>query len=137
VSNPVTVRLAKNADGPRIGELLAASGFKSDGWDIDWSDIEPWWLVAEIDGVVEGAVQVCLAKPIARVEMLGINPELSYRDRSLVASKLDKQWQANVKISGASGLAGTVAYELDGFLRVASRRGYVNVAEGCVMMKRV
>jgi hypothetical protein len=137
VPNRATVRLAKNADGPRIGALLSASGFKSDGWDIDWSDIEPWWLVAEIDGVVEAAVQVCPSKPIARVEMLCVNPELSQIDRGRTMSLLSAQWEEFVRMSGASGLAGVIPNELDSYFSVAKHRGYVTVAEGHVMMKRV
>ncbi|GAG11018.1 unnamed protein product, partial [marine sediment metagenome] len=110
---------------------------KQGDWEINWNDIEPWWLAAEIDGVVEGAVQVCPAKPIARVEMLAINPELSHKDRGRVVLKLDSQWREFVRQSGASGLAGVIPDELYGYLRVAKRRGYVSVAEGHVMMGRV
>ena len=46
----VIVRMAKNEDGPRVGELVCASGFKQDGWEIDWNDIEPWWFVVELGG---------------------------------------------------------------------------------------
>ncbi len=38
------VRLAQDADGPRVGELARASGFAVDG--IDWSSVHPFWLVA-------------------------------------------------------------------------------------------
>ncbi len=41
------VRLARDADGPRIGELARASGFGLEG--IDWSSVHPFWLVAERD----------------------------------------------------------------------------------------
>ncbi len=41
------VRLAQDADGPRIGELARASGFGVEG--IDWATVHPFWLVAEHD----------------------------------------------------------------------------------------
>ena len=133
----VTVRLAKNEDGPRISELLAMVGLKTEGWDIDWNDIEPWWIVAELDGVVKGAVQICPSKPIARVEFLAVDPEMNEMDRGRVISNLERQWKATVKISGAGGFAGMIPYEYDSYLNVARRRGYVSIGEGHHMVKRV
>jgi len=127
----IVLRLGKNEDGPRIGELVGLN------FEVDWSDIEPWWVVAEIDGKVVGAVQVCPAKPVARVEMLAIDPELNHRARSEVVMRLRDQWEATARMGGAVALAGAIESEMQSFFDVAVHRGYRNTGDAFVMMKRV
>lgn len=44
------IRLAQNEDGDRLKELLKDQII----YDMDWSDIYPYWLVAKKDGKVVG-----------------------------------------------------------------------------------
>lgn len=137
MSRQVTVKMATDEDGPRIGDLLLLCGFNQPGWDIDWTDIGPWWIAAEIDGVVEAAVQVCPAKPIARAEMLVINPDLPQLVRARIVIALMTQIRGYVKQCGITGFAGMITDDMHSWLNVAERRGYVSVAEGHAMIKRV
>lgn len=61
------VRPARPEDGPAIGKLFR----DADAPDLalDWSapGIADWWLVAERDGVVVGALQLVAAQPIGYI----------------------------------------------------------------------
>ena len=52
----IDVRLAQNEDGIAIAALIKEMGFAGIQ-DLDWSDIYPYWLVAEMDGEIVGAVE--------------------------------------------------------------------------------
>ena len=133
----ILIRWAKNDDGPRIGELVRADGFNQDGWDIDWSDIEPWWMAAEIDGVLVAAVQLCPSKPIARVENLALDAGLSHATRGRVCLALESQWRGYFKMCGITGISGLISDDMDSWFNVAQRHGYVEVADGHLVMGRI
>ena len=56
------IRMARPEDGPAIGDLFRAAG---QDLGLDWTapDIAHWWLVAERDGAVVGAVQILASQP--------------------------------------------------------------------------
>ena len=62
MSGKIEIGLASNEDGDGIHRLVLTSGFEIPG--LDWHDIYPHWLVAEIEGKIVGCLQVCLGKPI-------------------------------------------------------------------------
>ena len=72
----ITVRLASNYEGDLIRELVYQNGFDLD-W-IDWNDIYPFWLVALMEENIVGCIQVCLSRPIGRIELLSINPDITH-----------------------------------------------------------
>ncbi len=76
-----TVRLAINADGPRIGEMHGPN-------KLDWSKVEPYWLVAELDNEIVGALQMQHGLPVGRLEELTIDAELNPRQRAMVWRQL-------------------------------------------------
>ena len=58
----MTIRPARPEDGPAIGKLFAEEG---DCPAVDWTQagIEAWWLVAEQDAVLVGALQLTCSLP--------------------------------------------------------------------------
>ena len=100
------VRLAQDDDGPRIGELARASGVGVEG--IDWASVHPFWLLAERDGAVIGAIQIILAKPIGWLEMLSLDPELGHRSQAQ-AVKARVEFGANSSDLDCVGKAITAA----------------------------
>ena len=46
----VTIRLALNEDGPAVGVLVEQLLDGVDLGEVDWSEVNPNWLVAEVDG---------------------------------------------------------------------------------------
>ncbi len=121
----MNVRLAQDADGPRIGELARASGFGVEG--IDWSHVHPFWLVAEAGGEVIGAIQFILTQPIGWLEMLSLDPNLTTRGRAMTVKALVGFGTMSLKAFGAQIAMGTVPDELKDYQRILTKRGAVNV----------
>ena len=135
----ITIRMAKNDEGDVIGDLvLRGCGFGAfDGWDIDWSDIEPYWFVAEAAGVPLGCVQVCPGKPIGRVEMLSVEPALTKREAGLVTKVLIGQAIMTARLYGGQGLSGVIFDENADFKQVAEHRGWFDGGGGHLYYKRI
>ena len=72
---PVLVHGATNDDGPRISELVSQMGFAVEG--LNWSNVRPSWLVAEIEGEIVGCVQALIGRPVGRLEFLSTSPKAS------------------------------------------------------------
>jgi N-acetylglutamate synthase-like GNAT family acetyltransferase len=128
------VRLATNADGPRIGELLTGMGFRD---ALDWSDIAPYWLVAEEEGRIIGAVQTVLGKPVGWMELLSIDPGLSHKRKAMVVRALIYRGMALLQGAGAQMVMFSVPHELRSYRAVLERRGGVVVGAGNIMAKRL
>ncbi len=131
----LTVRIASDDDGPRIGELGREQGFPID--DIDWSRVNPYWLVAEDDGRIIGALQFCLALPMGWLEMMFINQELSHRERAQTVKALVERGLLALKAFGAQLAMGSVSLEMKSFKRIMKRRGGVVLSSGSLMAKRL
>ena len=84
----IKIRAATEADGDAIKRLSGYCGFEFPGWEIDWSGCAPHWIIAEHFGVPIGSIQVCYGKPISRLEILGIDPDVSHQMRSVVTDSL-------------------------------------------------
>lgn len=132
----IDVRAAQNSDGPRIGELAKQSGFPVDG--LDWSEVSPWWMVAEDDGKVIGAIQVMLAKPIGWLEMLVMDEGLSELERARVVKALVlEKGQGVLAGFGAQLLIGVIPFQHKAYKRALEKRGGVIFDSGNLMVKRL
>ncbi len=137
----IHVRMAKNEDGPEVEDLvLRGGGFGNfEDWRINWSDIEPYWLLAEERGdpTPLGVIQFLAGKPIARLEMLSIDPNLPLRTRAMVAKELVHAGQLMARLHGSECLSGHIPHEMKGYQKVAERRGWVPLADGLMNYKRI
>ncbi len=129
----MNVRLAQDADGSRIGELARHSGFTVDG--LDWSEVHPFWLVAEREGEIVGAIQIILAKPIGWLEMLVLESDLSHRDRARAVKSLVTAGLTSLKGFGAQLVMGAVPFEEKSYKRALKKRGAVVTSSGNVLGK--
>lgn len=145
MSAKVRVRMATDADGPRIGELGVAQGLALDG--IDWSEVAPYWLVAETESgvwgagpgeaMIVGALQLCLAKPFGRLEMLYLDGALTQRQRARVGKALVGGGLLALKVFGAQFALAQVPHTLPEYKRLLKRRGAVTLSSGNMMAKRL
>lgn len=125
------IRLAQNEDGPRIGEIARHSGFTV---DMDWSEVHPFWLVAEDERIV-GAVQVILAKPIGWLEMLVLDPDLTPLARARVVKHLASAGMTALKRFGAQIVMFSVPFEEKSYKKALKKRGAVVTSSGNVLAK--
>ncbi len=133
----MNVRLATDADGPRIGELTQASGFGVEG--IDWSQVYPFWLVVEAGagGEVLGTIQVIQGQPIGWLEMLSLDPGLTQRGRAMAVKALVGFGVISLKAFGCQVIRGTVPFALESYTKILERHGAVITGSGNVMTMRL
>lgn len=131
----LTIRAATNADGERIGWLTWQAGFTIDG--VDWSCVEPNWLVAEHDGRIVGAVQVLPGKPFATMERLSIEQTLPTRLKAVLTKELCYAGCRVLRSLGAQFVCGVVIDAREGFRKVLERRGVRKLTTGHLYMLKV
>ena len=133
ISN-ISIRLATNDEGPIIKGFVAATGFVEDY--LDWSQIFPFWLVAEVEGEIVGCLQVCPSRPIGRLEFLYTVPELSHKMRSLVVWQLIVTGKEVLRHEGAQLVSAVIPFELKSYKRLLKRRGAITALSGNLMVWR-
>ena len=129
------LRIAENADGKQIGELAWAAGFTVEG--VNWEDVYPYWLVAELHGGIVGAIQVLPGKPVGRLEMLCVDKSLRKRDRGAVVMALLYQALAVLELHGSQLASGFLPTEMQSYARVIAKRGAWSVGYGELLLARV
>jgi len=134
----VIIRMAKNDDGDvieRLMELVVA--FQWDNWKIDWHDIEPNWLAAEINGEVVGVIQVVPAKPIGRIECLVINPTLPLLTRTRVMRSLTNYGISVVRMHGAQAVSSMIPRRYSDYLAQGLSEDWIELDDGAMLAKRL
>jgi hypothetical protein len=130
----IKVRMAHPDEGPVIGEL---EGMKFANWEMDWSEIDPGWLVAEMDGRIVGAIQVSPGKPFGRLESMAVAKDLGSKERAVAVRDLCYAALATLRTAGCQAAIGMVQTQQPGFKQVAEHRGCFSFAEGDMMIKRL
>ena len=134
----VVIRMAKNDDGDRIAELMKKNGFfQWDNWEIDWHDIEPSWLAAEINGVIEGVIQITPAKPIGRIEVLSINQDLPLLGKTRVARALTNHGMATLKMYGSQVVSSSIPWRYGDYLAQAAEENWISLDSAEIVARRL
>lgn len=76
---PVRFRLATDADGPAIGALYRIAGLNDLGVDWMTADVAGWWIVAERETELVGAIQVCASRPFGFIGDVAVHPSAKGR----------------------------------------------------------
>jgi N-acetylglutamate synthase-like GNAT family acetyltransferase len=111
--------------------------FQWDNWKIDWHDLEPNWLVAEHKGTVLGCIQVVPAKPIGRMEVLAVDPDLGLITRGVVVKMLTDHAVAMNKMYGAQAVSSLIPSSEADYFHHALERGWIELDEGSIVMRRL
>lgn len=131
----VRVRFAHDAEGSSIAQMVHCSHEAVP--NVPWTKVYPSWVVAERDQELVGCVQVCYGVPIGRLEFLSFIPGLSYRTRALATKALLSLGCLSLKKSGASSVAGTVAFGHHSFKDILKRNECSIVSSGNVFLRAV
>lgn len=127
------IRLGTNADGPRIGELVAEGGFDVIG--LDWTLIEPYWLVADTGEEIVGCLQVLPGRPVGRLELLAAEDSLTHRERAMVVKALLEQGMVTLQRAGVQLATGLIPFDHKEYKRLLKKRGAVVIASGNMLAK--
>jgi hypothetical protein len=133
----ITCRLAQPDEGPLVKALIQLNAGAAWDW-IDWLNIGPQWLIGEVDGVPSGCMMFSVGVPIARADMLSVNPALPKRQRAILARDLAYAAWAICQERGAQAVLMMIEWSLSNeFVRVAMKRGAVPYGEGVFLVKPV
>lgn len=131
----ITVRLARPGEGLVVRQIVADGGGPNWDW-LDWSQVYPYWLLGEINGVPHGAIMVCPGRPFGRMDYLAIAPGVSLRHRAQLCRDLSYAGIATCSRLGAQVVVSNIDMTDQVWKRIAEKRGWVATGEGTYMMKR-
>lgn len=131
-----TVRLAENSEGETVRVLVERQHGKAEAV-LAWDRISPFWLVAERDGKIVGALQTCPSRPVGRLEMLATARDLTHAERALTVKALAYAGMAVVKGHGAQQVQMFIPEDLEQYRTILTDRGAVILDTGHMLAKRL
>jgi len=132
----VKVRMAQDDEREHVASLVSKN-FRFHDWELSFKSVFPYWLVAEIAGEIVGTINIRISVPISSVEFLSMSDTLSHRERGVVAAMLTDSAQVLCAAAGAEGVSSMIPFEMESYLKVAERRGYIVGARGSIVFGRV
>jgi len=121
----MTVRGAEDHEGEAVRGLVSEMA-EQYGWALPpcpWTRLKPFWYVAEVQGLILGAVQVCIGWPIGRLELLSVRRNLSHTQRAKVVKALCYHAFDAMKLDGTTLVSLLLPEQDEMFTRVVSRAG--------------
>lgn len=128
----IMVRAAVDADGEQIGALVWRAGFTVES--IDWTHIQPYWLVAEVNGTILGAIQMCPGKPMARLELLSIDEGVRLILKGRLVKMLLRTACYAMQRAGAQIVCGVIPGRLASYRTVLERHGARKLSDGTMYL---
>lgn len=133
----VTIRMALNEDGPVVGALVEQLLDGVDLGDVDWSKVNPNWLVAVWEDRIVGCIQVVLGHPFGCLEFMAVEPGLPSRVKTMAVKGLVYTGASTLVYAGCQFAAGMVPFEMKSYLKVLKKRGAVPAFKGQTFLKRL
>ena len=114
----VTVRMAQAGDA---GALAALTATFLGPYKVNWAEATGDWMVAEVEGKVVGCLQLCLGRPIGRLEMLCVQEDLDARSKHAIMRELARGGMFALQQTGSQIITVFVAFESKGFKRMVKK----------------
>lgn len=124
----ITVRLAENPEGGMVKALLGAHA------DHDFSTLNPYWLVAIVNGVIAGCIQVRHGRPIGNLDNLAVSSTLRWAHRGLVVERLLLEGCAVLRHNGSTVASGYVPAHLASYQTMLQNRGATVHSAGAMIV---
>ncbi len=131
----IKIRIATDAMGPVIAEILQENGIEFAG--ADWGAVSPHWLIATLDDEVIACLQVLPSKPIGYLEYFYARPSLPMKTKIIAMQEIiDHGWKT-LMVYGASFCVGSVERHNKNYRTILEKYNFVNVVDTCLMAKRL
>lgn len=131
----VEIRVAVDAAGPAIAQVLKENGMELEG--ADWTKVFPHWLIATVDANVIGCCQVMIAKPVGYVEFMLVRPSVPFKLRAIALRKLILQSMGQLNHFGCQYVGGVVASRNFKFANVLEKLNFVKTFSAEMYVKRL
>jgi len=131
------VRIVKNSEANELRELLCID-MEDDFKDLDWTNIEPYWLGAFQDGEMLACCQVLVGMPIGVIEFLCFQEGLNDMRKARIIKMLAKSSIAGLVGAGVSAVASSVPFHKKSFKNILKKKwGSVVYSSGNLLMKKL
>lgn len=131
----IDIRVLENRYSEEYVVLLKKAGQHIEG--ADYTDFFPWVLGAFKGEKLVGAIQVCQGKPIGRVEMLAVDPDLDPPEKARMVRALCYNSAATLKRLGSSIMMSIVPFKLKAYKKALMKRGAQQIDQGNVLAWRL
>jgi hypothetical protein len=130
------IRLARDEESLEILNLFTVNRDRMN--EADWTNVYPYWAIAIDDGVVIAALQMCMSRPIGRVENLLVKKDINKITATKAAHRLIKFAEAAMKANGCSSIAGYVIFKNKPIKNLIKKHyGAVVVGSGSMLSWRI
>lgn len=129
------VRLATDKDGEAVRRLVEKQHGVLE--TLKWDRIAPYWLVAEMNGEIVGALQTCPSRPVGRLEMLSLDKRLIHAARAITVKALAYAGMACIRENGAEQVQMFVPEDLSDYRAILEARGAQVLDTGHMLGKRL
>jgi hypothetical protein len=129
------VRFAEDAEGEAVRQIVKGQHGVSGA--LKWDRINPFWLVAELDGRIVAALQTCPSRPVGRLEMLSLDRNLTVRQHAAVFKALVLAGMGLIKGHGAEQVQIFVPEDLTEYRTFLEGRDAVVVDTGFMLAKQL
>lgn len=130
-----TVRLALDTDGEAVRKLVQKQHGILD--TLKWDRIAPYWLIAEMNGEIIGALQTCPSRPIGRLEMLSLDYRLVPAVKAVTFKALALGGMTIIRGHGAEQVQMFLPEDLTEYREFLEGRGAVVLDTGHMLAKRL
>lgn len=134
IRDMVQIRLAVNAAGPQIADVLRENGIVP---EVDWSKVFPHWLIATVDEHVIGCCQVIPSQPFGYVEFLFVRPSVPFKLRAIALRKLIVQSMSTLHMAGCQYVGGYTDQRNAKFANVLENLRFTKTLSADLYVKRL
>ena len=131
------IRFAFPSDGVAIKALMIESRWMSAAVadKLNWTTVDQNWLVAEVDGKLQGAIQVYFGTPVARLESLVVDQSLDGMVKARLVRDLGAAAIALCKQLGAGAVRAFVPFNHANIKKNYKKRGWQVMNQGNMLLK--
>lgn len=133
-------RLATDADGAALGKLFRDADYADHGVDWERAAVGNWWLLAERDGEIRGAIQIIASQPWGYIGEVIVHPDERGKRASgkgglgkrpgAIGYALYTHALALLQEAGVEVVMGIVYGDLTGLQKIVTRYGAKELGRG-------
>jgi len=115
----LTIRMALSSDA---GALDALTKPAFGNLVVDWRNATNDWIVAEFNGQIIGCIQLCMGRPVGRLELLCVDNTLDARSKHVIMMELLRSGLYALQQTGSQIVTAFIEFTNKGVKRIFKKR---------------
>lgn len=112
-------RVAKNEEGSRLQVLVDPDEVYP---EMNWNDINPWWVVALDEHDIVACAQVVASKPVGHVEYLALDPALNDMQKAYAIKTIVSFAWLQMQMLGVNAFRSAIPHGMRGWKKMVKRK---------------